>query len=26
MSVTQNELNAVQVAVFHRSSPNLPSW
>jgi len=25
-SVTQNELNALQVAIFHRSSPNLPSW
>jgi len=22
----QNELNALQVAIFHRSSPNLPSW
>jgi len=23
-SVTQNELNALQIAIFHRSSPNLP--
>jgi len=24
-SVTRNELNALQVAIFNRSSPNLPS-
>jgi len=25
-SVTQNELKALHAAIFHRSSPNLPSW
>jgi len=25
-SVTQNEFNALQVTIFHRSSPNVPSW
>jgi len=25
-SVTQNELNAIQIAIFPRSSPNRPSW
>jgi len=24
VSVTQNELNALQIAFFHRCSPNLP--